>query len=59
MKVNATDGARALVKADIVEPLEARARDRFDPVIWHEKVFLPPHEQMFSLREAVQRKVRL
>lgn len=53
MKVDATDGPRALIEADVVEPLEARTRDRFDPVIWHEEVFLPPHEQMLSLRETV------
>lgn len=49
MEVYAIHTSMALIETDVVEPFEARATDGFDLVIWHEKVFLPPHEQVFPL----------
>ena len=54
MEVDAADGAGALVEADVVEALEAGARDGRDLVVRHEEVFLPPHEEVFALGKVLE-----
>lgn len=49
VEVNPTDTPVALVEADVVEALETRARDRLDPVVGHEKVLFPAHENVLAL----------
>jgi hypothetical protein len=51
MEVNPIHGSRHLIEADVIETLEARARDLSHAVIGHQKVFLPSHEDVFLLRE--------
>ena len=57
MEVNAADAAGALVEANVVETFKARSGDRFDSVIWNEKVLLPTHEKMLSRLKVFQRKI--
>lgn len=56
MEVYATDSTRALIEADVVEPLETSAGDRFHLVVGHEEIFLPPHEQVFALCKVLKSK---
>ena len=49
MEVDATDGARNLVEAYVVETFKASSHDLSDPMVWHEKVFFPSHEDVLSL----------
>lgn len=51
MKIYPADGPFNLVKADIVEPFEARSGDSSHAMIRDEEVFLPSHEDVFSLSE--------
>jgi len=57
MEVDPTDRPRLLVEADVIEALEARSGDSLDPVIRHQKVLLPPHEQVFALLVVLQCEV--
>ncbi len=49
MVVDPAHRPTALVKTDVVEPLETGARDGFDAVVGHEEVLFPAHEEVFSL----------
>lgn len=49
MEVNPTHAPNTLVKADIVEPLKARPRNRAHPMVRDEKVLLPAHEDVLAL----------
>lgn len=49
MEIDAFDAARDLVKGDIVEALKTSSANRFDSVVWYQKVLLPAHEQVFLL----------
>lgn len=49
MEVDALDATRELVEADVVEAFKARTADGPHSVVWHEKVLLPPHEEVFLL----------
>lgn len=55
MKVNPIDLALNLVKADVVKPLETGTVDGLDAVIWHKKMFLPPHEDVLLLLDVFDR----
>lgn len=57
MEVDTADSAIALVEADVVEALEAGACYRFDSMVWHQEILLPPHEQVLSLEEVLQCEV--
>lgn len=48
MKVDAANRALLLVEADVIEALEASARDGADAVVWHEEVFLPSHKNVLA-----------
>ena len=50
MEIDATNCSLHLVEADEVEALEACARYAADSMVRDEKVLLPSHEEMFSLR---------
>lgn len=54
VKVYSTDGACALIEADVIESLETSAGNRFYFVVGNEKVFLPPHEKMLSLCKVLE-----
>jgi hypothetical protein len=58
MEVYTLDLPIDLVEADVIKPLETRARDRLDAVVGHEKVLLPPHPEVLSLRVVLVRKAR-
>jgi len=49
MEIYAANISVDLIKADIVEPFETGPGNRPNSVIWHEEVFLPPHEDVFPL----------
>lgn len=49
MEVNSTDCPLHLVEANIVESLEAGARNGPHPVVWHEEMLFPPHENVLAL----------
>ena len=49
MKINPTHTPRPLIKTDIIEPLEARAADTLHPMIRHEEILLPAHEEVFAV----------
>lgn len=49
MKVDAVHFALLLVKADVVEALEAGTVDGADAVVGHEEVLLPAHKEVFAL----------
>lgn len=53
MEINPTDSPTTLVKTNIVKPLKARSRNRFDPMIRNQKVLFPSHEQVLALVESV------
>ena len=50
MEVDAFYFTLLLVEADVVETLEAGAVDRLHPVIGHQEMLLPAHENVFALR---------
>lgn len=49
MKINATDATRDLIKANIVKPFKTGTRNGAHAVVWHQKILLPPHENVFPL----------
>ena len=49
MVINPIDSPLHLVEANIIKPLEARARDLPNPMIRHQKLFLPPHEHVLAV----------
>jgi hypothetical protein len=51
MEVNPTNAPTALVEADIIEALEARASDGAHAVVRDEEVLLPAHEDVLALRQ--------
>jgi hypothetical protein len=51
MEVNPAHAPNPLVKADIIEALETRPRNRAYPVVRDEEVLLPAHEDVLSLRQ--------
>lgn len=51
MEVNTANSPLHLVETDIIESLEAGTRDRSNPVVRNEEIFLPPHEHVLTLRE--------
>jgi hypothetical protein len=51
MEVNPTDGAFYLIKANVVKPFETCSRYSSNTVIWNQKIFFPPHEDIVSLCE--------
>ena len=59
MKINPAHAPAALVKADVIKPLEARARDRPHAVVGDEEVLLPAHEDVLALREVRDVQVAL
>ena len=58
VEVDAADGARNLVEADVVEALEAGARDLAHAVVGHQEVLLPAHEDVLALGPVRQPEVR-
>ena len=57
MEVYPADLTLPLIKTYIVEPLETRSRDRPDPMVRHEEVLLPSHEDVIALRVILEREV--
>lgn len=57
VEVDAAYASCNLVEADIIEPFEASSRDLSNPVIRNEKVFLPPHKYVLSLRPVLIVKI--
>lgn len=51
MEVNPAHAPTPLVKADIIEALKARPRNRAHPMVRDEEVLLPAHEDVFALRQ--------
>ncbi len=49
MEIDSIDSARYLIKADIVESLEARTINLAHAMIWHQKFLLPAHEHVFAV----------
>lgn len=49
MEVDALDGSRNLVEAYVIETFKTCAADRPNSMVWHQKIFLPAHEQMLFL----------
>lgn len=58
MEIYTADGSLHLVEADIIESLEASPGNRPHPVVRDEKIFLPPHENMFTLGEIPVAEIR-
>lgn len=50
MEINPAHIASDLIEADIVEPFKTRTQDLTHAVIWHQKRFLPAHEDVLALR---------
>ena len=59
VEVNSADGTRHLVETYIVKPFETSPHNLPHPVIRNEKVFFPPHEDVFSLRAVLVVEIRL
>lgn len=57
MEVNSTNSPLYLIKADIVESLEACTGDCPNTMIRHEEVFFPSHEDVLPLREVSEGEV--
>ena len=49
MEIDSIDSARYLIKADIVESLEARTANLPHAVIWYQKFFFPAHEHVLAV----------
>lgn len=49
VKIDSTHFSLDLVEADIVEALKTRAGYGTHAVVWHQKVFLPSHEDILPL----------
>lgn len=58
MEVHAANGTLYLVETDVVEALEAGARDCPNPVIRDEEVLLPSHEHVLALRKIAVCEIR-
>ena len=58
MEVDPTHGSRNLIETYIVESLETRAHDLPNSMIWHQKVFFPPHEDILPLCAVLVAKIR-
>lgn len=58
MEINPTDTPINLIKTNIVEAFETRARDRLDAVIRHEEIFFPAHEDVLALLIVFEREGR-
>ena len=56
MKINPAHIPYSLVETNIVEALEARTANALHPMIGHEEVLLPAHEQMLSIETVLQRE---
>jgi len=54
VEIYPTHATRALVEADVIEPLETGTRDCLDFVIRHQEVLFPPHEEVFSMRKLLK-----
>ena len=52
VKIYPANRSLDLVEADIVKAFKTCATDCPDPVIWNQKVLLPSHKYVFSLRQA-------
>jgi hypothetical protein len=59
MEIDPADRPLNLVEADIVEALETCATYSSYSMVRDQKVFLPPHEYIFSLRQAWNMKMPL
>jgi hypothetical protein len=49
VEINTTHFTLDLVETNVVEPLEAGTCYRANSMVWNQKVFLPAHEDGFSL----------
>jgi hypothetical protein len=49
MEVDTAHGSLNLIEANVVESLEAGARDGSHPVVGNEEIFLPSHEHVLTL----------
>lgn len=58
MEINPTDCPLHLVKANIVESLKAGARDGPNPVVRHEEMLFPSHENMLALGDVLHDDLR-
>ena len=59
MEVDPTDIATDLVKADVVESLKGCTVDLAHSVVRNKEVFLPAHEDVFSLGEVLVVEMRV
>lgn len=57
MEVNTTHGSLNLIEADIVESLEASARDSSHPMVRDKEILLPSHEHMLTLSKVAVREI--
>lgn len=57
MEVNTAHGSLNLIEADIVESLEASARDGSYPIVGNEEIFLPSHEHVLTLSKVAVREI--
>ena len=58
MEVYSFNSSGNLIEANIIKSFETRAVDRANSMIWHQKVFLPSHKNMFFLHPVLCDKVR-
>ena len=58
MEIDSTDMARELVETNVVEPFKACAVNILDPVIRHQKLFLPSHENVVPLGKVPVAEIR-
>jgi len=59
MEIDAIHLPLNLIEAYIVKPLKACTTNRPNPMIRNQKVLLPPHEYVFSLRDLRDMEVAL
>jgi hypothetical protein len=57
MEIDSTDGTLTLVEANIVEAFETGTSYRPYTMVWHQKVLLPSHENILSLRQPMDMAV--
>jgi hypothetical protein len=58
MEVDSFNAARELIKANIVKALKARTTYRPNPMIGHQKVLFPAHEQVLFLHPVLCHELR-
>lgn len=58
MKVDAANSARNLVEADVIEALKTGAGDGPHPVVGHQEILLPSHENVFPLSKVLIAEIR-